>query len=187
MTFDGESILSNDNDVNWDDDATLMALLDDPEGLVDNDRTAVVDRLEPVFTSRHAQEKEYTKQVFLRAIQNTKHIHAAVEEDISIRFLQAVSLFDNKSRYAEEAGRRGQQGASTSYDEAKAFLEGDDRIVRLLTYYSHSARELRQRAAELHDDVEQLISILDKKARQLGAEDDAKAKEKLLRGILEKY
>lgn len=48
-------------------------------------------------------------------------------------------------------------------------------------------RQLRQRAAELHDDVERLISILDKKARQLGAEDDAKAKEKLLRGILEKY
>lgn len=29
MTFDGESILSNDNDFNWDDDATLMALLDE--------------------------------------------------------------------------------------------------------------------------------------------------------------
>lgn len=98
----------------------IDSTFDSPEGLVDDDRTAVVDRLEPVFTSRRAQEKEYTKQVFLRAIQNTKHIHAAVEEDISIRFLQAVSLFDNKSRYAEEAGRRGQQGASTSYDEAKA-------------------------------------------------------------------
>lgn len=87
---------------------------------MDNDNTAVVDRLEPVFTSHRIREKEYTKQVFLQAIQNTKRIHATIEEDISIRFLRAVSLFDNKSRYAEEAGRRGQQGASIAYDETKA-------------------------------------------------------------------
>lgn len=36
-------------------------------------------------------------------------------------------------------------------------------------------------------DAERLISSLDKKAKHLGAEDRAKAKENLLRGILEKY
>jgi hypothetical protein len=36
-------------------------------------------------------------------------------------------------------------------------------------------------------DAERLRASLDKKAKHLGAEDHAKAKENLLRGILEKY
>jgi hypothetical protein len=46
---------------------------------------------------------------------------------------------------------------------------------------------LRQCADQVPGDVERLISKLDKKANQLGVEDHAKAKEKFLRGILEKY
>ncbi|KAL4067717.1 hypothetical protein J3A83DRAFT_4374059 [Scleroderma citrinum] len=203
VTDDDDSALGSDNDTNWDDDATLMALLDDPDELVDNDKTTIVDRLRPVFVSHRLREKEYIKQVFLQAIQNTKHVHTAIEEDISIRFLQAVSIFDNKSRHAEDAGRREQQGAFAVYDEIKAcylkslielFYElqdlADEQEVQfrsLKEMIGSLVRELRQRAADLLDDVEGVISALDKKARQLSAEDDARAKEKLLRGILEKY
>ncbi|KAL4077305.1 hypothetical protein V8B97DRAFT_1422031 [Scleroderma yunnanense] len=176
-----------------------MALLDDPDELVDNDKTTIVDRLRPVFVSHRLREKEYIKQVFLQAIQNTKHVHTAIEEDISIRFLQAVSIFDNKSRHAEDAGRREQQGAFAVYDEIKKSLielfyelqdladEQEVQFRSLKEMIGSLVRELRQRAADLLDDVEGVISALDKKARQLSAEDDARAKEKLLRGILEKY
>jgi len=55
--------------------------------------------------------------------------------------------------------------------------------ARMDKYVHH----LRQCADQVPGDVERLISKLDKKANQLGVEDHAKAKEKFLRGILEKY
>lgn len=48
-------------------------------------------------------------------------------------------------------------------------------------------QQLQQLASELPSGLEDLISTLEKNAVHLGAEDHAKAKERLLRGILEKY
>lgn len=48
-------------------------------------------------------------------------------------------------------------------------------------------QQLRQLAFELPGGLEDLVSTLEANAVHLAAEDHAKAKEKLLRGILEKY
>ncbi|KAI6022752.1 hypothetical protein EDC04DRAFT_312360 [Pisolithus marmoratus] len=207
-----------DDDIDWDDDTTLLALLDDPDDSGHDDSTSVIERLGSVFASRRAREKEYIKQVMLPAMQDVKHVYEVIDQDISIRFLEGVSLFDNKARHAEEVGRREQQESLAAYTDTKA---GSLLSNRILTLDLASTRQkvlqalvadlddliaekdalfrsfketlgglvhqLRQLVSGLPGGLEGLISTLEKNAAHLGAEDHAKAKERLLRGILEKY
>ncbi|KAI6166926.1 hypothetical protein EDD17DRAFT_1542020 [Pisolithus thermaeus] len=188
-----------DDDIDWGDDTTLLAFLDDPNDSEDDDSASVIERLGPVFASRRAREKEYIKRVMLPAMQDVKHVYEAIDQDISIRFLEGVSIFDNKARHAEEVGRREQQESLAAYSDTKKalqalFTELDDLIAEkdvlfqsLKETLGGLVQQLRQLAFELPGSLEDLVSTLEANAVHLAAEDHAKAKEKLLRGILEKY
>ncbi|KAI6045526.1 hypothetical protein EDC04DRAFT_2137439 [Pisolithus marmoratus] len=188
-----------DDDINWDDDTTLLALLDDPDDSGHDDSTSVIERLGSVFASRRTREKEYIKQVMLPAMQDVKHVYEVIDQDISIRFLEGVSLFDNKARHAEEVGRREQQESLAAYTNTKKVFQAlvadlDDLIAEkdaLFRSFKETlgglVQQLRQIVSELPGGLEDLISTLEKNAAHLGAEGHAKAKERLLRGILEKY
>lgn len=53
-------------------------------------------------------------------MQDVKHVYEVIDQDISIRFLEGVSIFDNKARHAEEVGRREQQETLAAYNDTKA-------------------------------------------------------------------
>ncbi|KAI6028488.1 hypothetical protein F5J12DRAFT_805705 [Pisolithus orientalis] len=196
---DGPVCEDSDDDIGWDDDTTLLALLDDPNDSDHDDNASVMERLRSVFASRRTQEKEYIKQVILPAIQDVKHLYEVIDQDISIRFLEGVSIFDNKARHAEEVGRREQQQTLCAYNDTKKalrelFAELEDLNIEkdaLFRSFKETlgglVQQLQQLASELPSGLEDLISTLEKNAVHLGAEDHAKAKERLLRGILEKY
>lgn len=109
-----------DDDIDWGDDTTLLALLDDPNDSEDDDNASVIERLGPVFASRRAREKEHIKRVMLPAMQDVKRVYEVIDQDISIRFLEGVSVIDNKARHAEEVGRREQQETLAAYSDTKA-------------------------------------------------------------------
>ncbi|KAH7889573.1 hypothetical protein F5I97DRAFT_1845327 [Phlebopus sp. FC_14] len=197
--LDERKILSDDDNADWDEDSTLIALLEDHDEPESQNKTSVVDRLGPAFTAQRLELKEYTRQILIPVVQHTKHIHDIVEEDINVRLLQGMTLFDKSSRRLEDSARCECDKVRAVYGETKKSLE------ILLSEYGDLAKEsdilfqdfkaaldrhvysLRQCVGQVAGDVERLISKLDKKAKHLGAEDHAKAKEKLLRGILEKY
>lgn len=188
-----------DDDIDWGDDTTLLAFLDGPDDSEDDDDASVIERLGSVFASRRAREKEHIKRVMLPAMQDVKHVYEIIDQDISIRFLEGVSVIDNKARHAEEVGRREQQETLAAYSDIKKalqalFTELDDLIAEkdalfqsLKETLGGLVQQLRRLASELPGGLEDLASTLETKAVHLAAEDHAKAKEKLLRGILEKY
>ncbi|KAI6109718.1 hypothetical protein F5141DRAFT_1116354 [Pisolithus sp. B1] len=176
-----------DDDIDWGDDTTLLAFLDDPNDSEDDDSASVIERLGPVFASRRAREKEYIKRVMLPAMQDVKHVYEAIDQDISIRFLEGVSIFDNKARHAEEVGRRGKHSRTLFTELDDLIAEKDVLFQSLKETLGGLVQQLRQLAFELPGGLEDLVSTLEANAVHLAAEDHAKAKEKLLRGILEKY
>ncbi|KIJ10489.1 hypothetical protein PAXINDRAFT_182021 [Paxillus involutus ATCC 200175] len=180
----------SDEDPNWDEETTLIALLDDHDHPEHDDKTTLVDRLGPAFAAHPQVRNGYYKQTFIPVIQRAKQVHDAIDQDILIRRFQGLSLFDENSRHFEDTARREYDAKSLE----ALFVNLEDLIgesdvlfqdfkARMDKYVHH----LRQCADQVPGDVERLISKLDKKANQLGVEDHAKAKEKFLRGILEKY
>ncbi|KAF8844869.1 hypothetical protein BDN67DRAFT_614955 [Paxillus ammoniavirescens] len=189
----------SDEDPNWDEETTLIALLDDHDYPEHDDKTILVDRLGPAFAAHPQVRNGYHKQTFISAIQRAKQVHDAIDQDILIRRLQGLSLFDESSRHFEDTARREYDAVHATYTDAKKSLEAlfvnledliresDDLFSDFKARMDKYVHHLRQCADQVPGDVERLISKLDKKANQLGAEDHAKAKEKFLRGILEKY
>ncbi|KIJ69073.1 hypothetical protein HYDPIDRAFT_36167 [Hydnomerulius pinastri MD-312] len=197
--LDEENEDRSDDDANWDEETTLIALLDDHDEPGHDDKTSIVDRLGPAFAAHAQGGKEYIKQTLIPVIQRTRHVHDIIDEDITVRHLQGLSLFDKSSRRLEDAARREYDAVQTAYAETKKSLEALFSSLQDLTNESDAlfhefkaamekhVQRMRQCAEQLPGDVERLISKLDKKAKHLGAEDHAKAKERLLRGILDKY
>ncbi|KAF9227824.1 hypothetical protein BS17DRAFT_877922 [Gyrodon lividus] len=180
----------SDDDPNWDEETTLIALLDDHDHPGHDDKTAIVDRLAPAFAAYRQVGNGYIKQTLIPVIQRTKQVHDAIDADIFIRRLQGLALFDEKSRQFEDVARREYDVKSLEalfVNLEDLTKESDTLFQEFKARMDKNVHHLRQCADQLPGDVERLISKLDKKAKHLGAEDHAKAKEKLLRGILEKY
>ncbi|KIL00926.1 hypothetical protein PAXRUDRAFT_357778 [Paxillus rubicundulus Ve08.2h10] len=189
----------SDDDPDWDEETTLIALLDDHDHPGHDDKTTLVDRLGPAFAAHPQVRSGRIKQTYVPVIRRTKQVHDAIDQDIFVRRSQGFSVFDENSRHFEDTARREYDAVHITYTDTKKSLEalfvdlenlirGSDVLFQdfkaMMDKYVHHLRECADQAP---GDVERLISKLDKKAKQLGAEDHAKAKERFLRGILEKY
>ncbi|KAF9246435.1 hypothetical protein BU15DRAFT_70526 [Melanogaster broomeanus] len=180
----------SDDDPNWDEETTLIALLDDHNQPGHEDKTIIVDRLGPAFASRRQAGNEHIKQTLIPVIQRTKQVHDIIDEDILIRRLQGLAVFDENARRLEDATRCEYDAKSIDalfVNLEDLIKESDNIFQEYKARMDKYVNRLRQCADQVPGDVERMISKLDKKAKHLGAEDHAQAKEKLLRGILEKY
>ncbi|KAN0077201.1 hypothetical protein V8E55_011056 [Tylopilus felleus] len=184
------------DDIDWHE---LIALLDDDKNIDLVDRTTPVDRLGPAFAHHSRQGKDYVKHALIPVVQHTVQLHDAIHDDIFPRRSHGLALLRDATLQFDDAARRDMNAAQTVCDDTKHSLDTlfatlDDllRESNLLfqTFktgmYDHVQR-LRRCTDQMPVDAERLVASLDKKAKHLGAEDHAKAKENLLRGILEKY
>ncbi|OJA18779.1 hypothetical protein AZE42_01628 [Rhizopogon vesiculosus] len=184
----------------WDEHATLVALLDDEEERPDfNDGEAVVDRLQPAFAAHFRAAKEQSKDMFIPGIAHVGGTHKRVAHDIYPLLLRGVVLFDKQSRALEDAARREQDQVVSTYARTTAALQElsfqlqciCSKSDKLSDEYEKGTDERVQQltdcARSVPGDIERLISKVDKKYKSVTAEDHAKAKEKLLRGILDRY
>ncbi|KAI9571458.1 hypothetical protein HD554DRAFT_2312270 [Boletus coccyginus] len=177
----------------WDEHASWVALLNDDDDTAPGDRATLVDRLAPAFAAHHRQGKEYIKHTLIPVVEHTIHLHDAIHDDIFPRRTRAIALLDSATLRFENAARRDMISAQTrSLDALFATLDDLVRQSDLLfhtfkTSMHEHVQHLRRCTDQMPVDAERLIASLDNKAKHLGAEDRAKAKENLLRGILEKY
>ncbi|OAX42012.1 hypothetical protein K503DRAFT_767169 [Rhizopogon vinicolor AM-OR11-026] len=100
----------------WDEHATLIALLDDEEERPDfNDGEAVVDRLKPAFATHGRAAKEQSKDILIPVITHVGDTHKRISHDMHPSLLRGVVLFDKQSRALEDAARREQDQVVSTY------------------------------------------------------------------------
>ncbi|KAG1754385.1 hypothetical protein EDB19DRAFT_1666162 [Suillus lakei] len=187
-------------DSDWDEHATLIALLDDGEEVPEfADGVALVDRLSPAFLAHRRVATEQFRETLVPVITRVGEAHKLLSHDNNPTLLRGVSLFDKSSRILEDAARHEHDQVVRTYTRVKETiktlsLQLEDVCAesdKLLDSYEKAVNEYVQRlGAHLKSvpaDVEKLICRLDKTTKSVAAEDHAKAKEKLLRGILDRY
>ncbi|KAG6376232.1 hypothetical protein JVT61DRAFT_2207 [Boletus reticuloceps] len=181
-----------------DDYSDLLALLDHDD-TASIDRTAPIDRLGPAFAAHRRHGIDHIKHAFIPIVHHTKQLHDAIRDDIFPMRTLTLARLDEATLHFENAARRDMHAAQSAYDDSKRALDAlfstlDDLVCQsdhLFQTFETSMLEhvqrLRHCADQMPVDAERLITSLDNKAKHLGAQDHAKAKENLLRGILEKY
>ncbi|KAF8559662.1 hypothetical protein OG21DRAFT_1480408 [Imleria badia] len=193
-------------DDDWDD---WIALLHDDDDTELVDKTRLVDRLGPPFAAHHRHGKDLVKHAFIPVVHHTRQLHDAIQDDIFPRRAHGLALLDEASLRVENAARRDMNAAETHaldalFSTLDDLVRQSDLLFQTFKTAMHEhgtpipvlrshltplppVQRLRRCTDQMPVDAERLIATLDKKARHLGAEDHAKAKENLLRGILEKY
>ncbi|KAJ8589167.1 hypothetical protein M405DRAFT_221222 [Rhizopogon salebrosus TDB-379] len=113
-----------DMDSDWDEHATLIALLDDEEEGPDfNNREAVVDRLQPVFAAHGRVAKDQFKDTLVPVIAHVGGTHKRISNETHPSLLRGVILFDKKSRVLEDAARREQDQVVSTYARVTEALQ----------------------------------------------------------------
>ncbi|KAG0705092.1 hypothetical protein DFH29DRAFT_908793 [Suillus ampliporus] len=184
----------------WDEHATLIALLDDGEGAPDfDDGAAIVDLLQPAFTAHGRDAKERFRETLVPVITRVGEAHKLFSHEIHPTFFRGAALFQNSSRALEDAARREHDQVISTFSGMKDALEGlsfqfqdvcaesDELFDAYEKVINKHVQRVRDYAKSVPGDIERLISKLDKSHKSVAAEDHAKAKEKLLRGILDRY
>ncbi|KAG2349525.1 hypothetical protein BDR05DRAFT_1055180 [Suillus weaverae] len=187
-------------DSNWDEHATLIALLDDGEEAPEfADGVAIVDRLSPVFLSHRREATEQFRETLVPVVTRVGEAHKFLSHDNNSTLLRGVALFDKSSRALEDAARREHEQVVRTYAKVKETIEKISLQLqdvcaesdKLLDSYEKAVNEhvqrLRGYLTSVPSDIEELICRLDTTTKSVAAEDHAKAKEKLLRGILDRY
>ncbi|KAG1826907.1 uncharacterized protein BJ212DRAFT_1309187 [Suillus subaureus] len=188
------------SDSDWDEHATLIALLDDGEEAPEfADGVAIVDRLSPVFLAHRREATEQFRETLVPVVTRVGEAHKSLSHDNNPTLLRGVALFDKSSRALEDATRREHDQVVRAFTRVKETLENLSLQLqdvcaesdKLLNTYEKAIDELVQRlggySKSVPGDVEKLICKLDQTTKSVAAEDHAKAKEKLLRGILDRY
>ncbi|KAG2061587.1 hypothetical protein BDR06DRAFT_992977 [Suillus hirtellus] len=195
-------------DSDWDEHATLIALLDDGDYFVAHhhlreeasesaDGVAIIDRLSPAFLARRREATEQYRETLVPVVTRVGEAHKFLSHDNNPILLRGVALFDKNSRL-EDAARH-------EHDQVRAFTRVKDTLQKLslqlqdvcaesdklLHSYEKAVNEYVQRlqghSKSAPGDVEELICRLDQTTKSVAAGDHAKAREKLLRGILDRY
>ncbi|KAG1814917.1 hypothetical protein EV424DRAFT_1413473 [Suillus variegatus] len=186
-------------DSDWDEHATLIALLDDGEEASESaDGAAIIDRLSPAFLARRREATEQYRETLVPVVTRVGEAHKFLSHDNNPTLLRGVALFDKNSRL-EDAARHEHDQVVRAFTRVKdtfqnLSLQLQDVCAesdKLLHSYEKAANEyvqqLQGHSKSAPGDVEELICRLDQTTKSVAAGDHAKAREKLLRGILDRY
>ncbi|KAG2116612.1 uncharacterized protein F5147DRAFT_673672 [Suillus discolor] len=187
-------------DSDWDEHATLIALLDDGEEASEcADGAAIVDRLSPAFLAHRREATEQSRETLVPVVTRVGETHKFLSHDNNPTLLRGVALFDKSSGALEDAARREHDQVVRAFTRVKDTLQNlslqlQDVCVesdKLLHSYEKGVNEYVQRlqshSKSVPGDVEELVCRLDQTTKSVAAGDHAKAREKLLRGILDRY
>ncbi|KAG2041850.1 hypothetical protein BDR03DRAFT_913679 [Suillus americanus] len=193
----GDEDGSSDSD--WDEHATLIALLDDGEASEFADGVAIIDRLSPAFLTHRREATEQFRETLVPVVTRVGEAHKSLSHDNNPTLLRGVAIFDRSSKALEDAARREHDQVVRAFARVKETLEIFSLQLqdvcaesdKLFDSYEKAINEHVQRLGDysksVPGDVEKLIYKLDQTTKSVAAEDHAKAKEKLLRGILDRY
>ncbi|KAG2158488.1 uncharacterized protein EDB93DRAFT_1121662 [Suillus bovinus] len=187
-------------DSDWDEHATLIALLHDGEeasGCADG--MAIIDRLSSTFLSRHREAIEQFRETIVPVLTRVGEAHKVFSHGNNSTLLRGAALFDKSSRTDEDAARHEHDQVVRAFDRVTDTLQNLSLQLQDVCAESDKLLDSHERAVNEHvqrlqrywksvpGDVEKLICRLDQTTKSVAAEDHAKAKEKLLRGILDRY
>ncbi|KAG1789434.1 uncharacterized protein HD556DRAFT_784140 [Suillus plorans] len=186
-------------DSDWDEHATLIALLDDGEEASESaDGAAIIDRLSPAFLARRREATEQYRETLVPVVTRVGEAHKFLSHDNNPTLLRGAALFDKSSR-AEDFARHEHDQVVRAFTRAEDTLQNLSLQLqdvcaerdKLLHSYEKAVNEYVQRvqghSKSALGDVEELICRLDQTTKSVAAGDHAKAREKLLRGILDRY
>ncbi|KAG1762497.1 hypothetical protein EDD22DRAFT_578183 [Suillus occidentalis] len=184
----------------WDEHATLIALLDDGEEAPKfADGVATVDRISPALLAHRREATGHFRKILVPVVTRVGEAHKSLSHDNNPTLLRGVALFDKSSRALEDAARREHDQVVRTFTRVKETIGDLSRQLQDVCVESNKLLDSYERAVDEYvrqlggcstlvpEVVEKLICKHDQTIRSVAAEDHAKAKEKLLRGILDRY
>ncbi|KAG2755873.1 hypothetical protein P692DRAFT_20792055 [Suillus brevipes Sb2] len=94
-------------DSDWDEHATLIALLDDGEEAPKfADSEAIVDRLSPALLAHRREATGHFRKTLVPVVTRVGEAHKSLSHDNNPTLLRGVALLDKSSRVLEDAARR---------------------------------------------------------------------------------
>ncbi|KAL6301784.1 hypothetical protein BKA93DRAFT_738023 [Sparassis latifolia] len=190
----------SDESMDWDDESTLVAMLQDasPEDDEDEFLLALVNKLKAPMSAQSVSLKQYLADTLLPVITRMKEAHETMEDHVDLAFGTGILAFDEVCKKLEAIALRDEDELKTAYMDSQTKIQV--LLAQLQTAYTRRDElfsmvsiELDARAAGATSALESLsaqldhtVSQLEKKSKELDKESSAASKQKMLRGILEK-
>jgi hypothetical protein len=136
-------------DSDWDEHATLIALLDDGEDVPEfADGVAIIDQLSPVFLVHRREATEQFRETLVPVVTRVGEAHKFLTFDNNPTLLRGVALFDKSSRAQEDAARR----------EHDQVVRTSARVKETLRHLSLQLQDVCAESDKLLDSYEKAIS-----------------------------
>ncbi|KAG1855466.1 hypothetical protein C8R48DRAFT_720011 [Suillus tomentosus] len=138
-------------DSDWDEHATLIALLDDGEEASESaDGAAIIDRLSPAFLARRREATEQYREALVPVVTRVGEAHKFLSHDNNPTLLRGVALFDKSSRL-EDAARH-----------------EHDQVVRAFTRVKDTLQNLSLQLQDVCAESDKLLYSYEKAANEYG-------------------
>ncbi|EIW51819.1 uncharacterized protein TRAVEDRAFT_67611 [Trametes versicolor FP-101664 SS1] len=184
----------------WDDESTLVALLQDntPELDEDDQMLELVQKLKAPMAAQGVALKQYLADTVLPAYSHVKDVHGVLEDKVDLEFGAGLLTFDEVCKKVERIALKDEDEIKAAHAQsqrtvAKTIAALEDAYEQRKQLWSALQEEMDRCASRastaldaLPGDLEQAIAILEKKSKAIEKDNGAASNQKILRGLLEK-
>ncbi|KZP21220.1 hypothetical protein FIBSPDRAFT_1044378 [Athelia psychrophila] len=192
--FDFEDV--DDDVAEWDEESTLVALLDSERD--GDDVSALANNLQTPITARGVTLKEHLVHTIIPAAKKVKKTHLALDVNVDPLFEEGILLFNDASRNLENLALRDEDELRTAYKKVQTRIknlfsqleEACERRDKISSEFNialeQSVHRVKDELDTLPGDIERVITSLDKKSKEMDKDGtvSAKSKEKMIRDLL---
>ncbi|OCH88203.1 hypothetical protein OBBRIDRAFT_780568 [Obba rivulosa] len=198
--LDAAGLTSDEDEMDWDDEKTLVAMLQEkvPDEDTDSELIALAERLKGPMTAQAQCEMKYLTDTYVPVIRRVSEVHKALDEKVDLEFATGLLAFDEVCKKTEAMAIRDEDELKTAYlgsqnnttrlmDQlAEAYARRDQLWTKLEEDVAQCAGCANAALDALPADLEQIITRLEKKSKELDKDTGAMSKQKILKGLLDK-
>ncbi|KAI0819027.1 hypothetical protein BC629DRAFT_692155 [Irpex lacteus] len=186
--------------MDWDDEATLVALLQDDRSTVDEDEedvNALVDKLRSPMNAQSQELKKYMAETIFPVVQRVKEVHEVLEDEVDLAYGTGLLAFDEVCKRVETLALHTEDETRTEYIDAQKEIK--TLVAQLTEAYRHRdslwtdldqdlekcAQRARSALENIPGAVEDTITRLEKKSKDMEKNGSSQAtKQKMLQDLL---
>jgi len=193
---DGSGIGHQDEDdeMAWDDETTLVAMLEDKNS-EQQDReelAAIADKLKASMASCGPGMKRYLGDTLVPTVSHLRQVHAILEDDVDISFGTGLLAFDKVSKGIEAMALQDEDDTKNTFLEVKKNIAvtlerlkaAEAEREQLWTGFEQNVNEYSDRLTStlnsMPKNIEQTISYLEKRSKELNKDDGSLEKLKAI-------
>ncbi|KAH9950261.1 hypothetical protein B0H21DRAFT_724041 [Amylocystis lapponica] len=190
----------DDDEMDWDEETTLVAMLQDitPEKDEQEELVALANKLKAPMSAQGAALKQYLANTLVPVVTRVKEVHGILEDEVDLAFGTGILTFDEVCKKVEAMALRDEVELKVAYMDSQSSMKHlltqlQQAYARRDGLWSALSKDLDkcadQAVASLENlpiNLERTITQLEKKSKDLYKDSSAASKQKMLKGLLEK-